>query len=129
MASRVSTKNLPADTNYEPGFYYYQAITDEHAETKDGAYVLVVFPPHSKSRAHYHKNADVAVCCVSGKSIFLVGEQKKEFVIEPDDFLYIPRGEIHNFINPSDTETAVCVVAYFGLGCSSPYKSGKVIVE
>ena len=128
MASKVMTKDLPADTQYEPGFYYYQAITDEHAETKDGTMVVVHFPAKSESWVQYHEKADMAFYCVSGKTIFFVGKEKKPYVIEAGDFFYIPRGEIHTYINPSETEAMKGVMAFFGTGCSSPYKTGKVIV-
>ena len=127
MASKTSMKNLAVDTEFEPGFQFQHGITDETAETKQGALSRSHFPPKSKSRTHYYTNADMAFYCISGRTVFRVGKEKKEYLIEADDFFYVPRGEIHSYFNPSDTETVEGVVAYFG--CSHPHRSGKVIVE
>jgi quercetin dioxygenase-like cupin family protein len=127
MAIKVSMKDLPNDGKYEPGFDTHQGITDKTTGTEYGQMSRVHFPPKSESRMHYHTNADMLFYCLSGKTIFRIGREKKEYVVEPGDFFHVPRGQIHNNINPSETETVEGVAAYFG--CSDPYKSGKVIVE
>ena len=127
MATKVSMKDLPADTEYEPGFQFHHCITDETTGTTQGTSSRSHFPPGSKSRPHYYTNADMAFYCISGKTIFYVGKERKEYVVEAGDFFYVPRGEIHSNVNPSSTETTEGVVAYFG--CSHPLKAGKVIIK
>jgi quercetin dioxygenase-like cupin family protein len=127
MANKVSLKDIRPDLKYEPGFELHFGITDEFTDTKHGTLGRTLFPPKSQSRSHIHKNGDLHWYCISGKSIWLIGKEKKEFVIEAGDFIYIPRGEIHSTIVPSETEPVVGVGGYFG--CSNPLKSGKEIVE
>ena len=127
MATKISLRDLQVDGKYEPGFDTHQGITDETAGTNQGQMSRVHFPPKSRSRMHYHTNGDMILYCLSGKTIFLVGKEKKEYVVEAGDFFCVPRGEIHCNFNPSETETVECVALYFG--CSDFYKSGKVIVE
>jgi quercetin dioxygenase-like cupin family protein len=127
MAIKVSFKDVSPELKYEPGLENRQGINDSTTDTQMGTLSRTYFPPRSKSRTHYHENADLAWHCISGKAIWLIGKEKKEYVLEPGDFLYIPRGEIHSTMNPSETEPVEGVGSYFG--CSHPRKSGKVIVE
>lgn len=127
MATKISSKDLPLERKYEPGYEFHLGITDETTDTKFGTFSRVYFPPKSESRLHYHSNGDLFFYCISGKTIWRIGKEKKEYVTEAGDFLYIPRGEIHNNYNPSETEPVEGVGGYFG--CSNPYKSGKVTVE
>ena len=127
MATKVSSKDLPPEVKYMPGFEFRFGITDETTDTKYGTADRTHFPPKSKGKSHYHENADMFWYCISGKAVWLIGKEKKEYVTEAGDFLFIPRGEIHSTINPSETEPVEGVGGYFG--CSNPYKSGKVYVE
>ena len=127
MATKLSFKELPLERMYEPGFEFHMGITDETTDTKDGCLTRTHFPPKSESRPHYHTNGDMFFYCISGKTIWRVGEEKKEYVTEAGDFIFIPRGEIHNNYNPSETEPVEGVGGYFG--CSNPYKSGKEVAE
>jgi uncharacterized RmlC-like cupin family protein len=126
MATKVSSKDIPTELKYEPGFELNNGITDETTDTKIGTMGLTHFPPKSKSRRHIHENADLAWYCLSGKTIWLIGEEEKGVITEPGDFIFIPRGEMHSNVNPSDTETVEGVGCYFG--CPSPFKSGKKLV-
>ena len=123
MATKVSSKDLPLERKYEPVFLFHFGITDENTDTKHGTLTLTHFPPQSNRRSHIHENGDLAWYCLSGRAIWFIGKEKKEYLTEAGDFIYIPRGEIHSTINPSDTEPTEGIGAYFG--CSNPYKSGK----
>ncbi len=123
MATKISSKGMSREKKYEPGFEFHFGITDETTDTKHGTMTLTYFPPKSKSRSHIHEDGDLAWYCISGKAIWISGKEKKEYVMERGDFLYIPRGEVHSTINPSDTDPVEGIGCYFG--CSNPYKSGK----
>ncbi len=127
MAVKVSFKDVSPALDYEPGFENRQGINDSTTGTRIGTLSRTFFPAKSKSRMHYHEKADLAWHCISGKAIWFIGKEKKEYVLEPGDFLYIPRGEVHATLNPSATDPVEGVGAYFG--CSHPKKSGKVIAE
>ena len=127
MATKVSYRDLPDELKYEPHLKFKFGITDETADTKHGTLIRVRFEPKVKSQPHYHANGDLFFYVISGKSIWYIGKEKKEYVVETGDFMYVPRGEIHSTLNPSETEPMEGLTGYFG--CSNPYKSGKVIVE
>ncbi len=127
MAKVISLRNVPVELRYEPGFELKFGITDETTGIQTATLVRTHFPPGSRSRAHYHEHGDLIWYCISGRAIWLIGKEKKEYVTEAGDFMYIPRGEIHSTINPSDTEPVEGVGGYGG--CGNPYKSGKVFVE
>ncbi|MFH1335989.1 MAG: cupin domain-containing protein [Candidatus Zixiibacteriota bacterium] len=126
MANKVSLKDIPAELKYEPGFELRFGITDEFTDTKHGTLGRTHFPAKSNSKTHLHANGDMVWYCISGTAIWLIGEEKKEVVTEPGDFMYIPRGEIHSTINRSTTEPVEGVGGYFG--CSNPFKSGKKFI-
>jgi quercetin dioxygenase-like cupin family protein len=127
MATKLSYKDLPIDLKYEPGLKFKFGITDETTDTKFGTLIRVKFEPKIESQFHYHTNGDLFFYCLSGKTVWYIGKEKKEYVIEEGDFLYVPRFEIHRTVNPSDTVTSEALTGYFG--CTNPYKSGKVLVE
>jgi len=127
VATKISMKDLPTDGEYEPGFDTHQGITGTTTGTKYGQMARVQFPPKSESRMHYHEYGDMIVYVISGTTIFRVGKEGKEYEIGPGDFMFIPRGEMHNNRNPSETEPVEGIGAYFG--CADPYESGKVLVK
>ena len=65
--------------------------------------------------------------CISGRTIFRIGREKKEYVIEAGDFIHIPWGQIHTNLNPSETEPVEGIAGCFGV--SRPEKSGKILVN
>ena len=127
MATKVSCRSLPTERKYEPAFAFEHGITDETTDTKYGAVSRTHYPPKSESRPHYHENGDLFFYCISGRTIFRIGREKQEYVIEAGDFIYIPRGEIHSNFNPSETEPVEGIAGCFG--ASHPEKSGKVLVD
>ncbi|MEK6710328.1 MAG: cupin domain-containing protein [Nitrospinota bacterium] len=128
MAKVISTRNIRPDLKYEPGFELQFGITDETTGIQSATLVRTHFPAKSNSKAHYHSNGDLMWFHMSGpKAAWLIGKEKKEFVTEPGDFIYIPRGEIHSTINSHATEAVEGVGGYGG--CGNPYKSGKTFVE
>ena len=126
MAIKVSTKNLSTVKDYEPGLLQWFGVTDETTDTKMGTVIRIQIPPTVKSKFHYHENGDLFFYVISGTCVWEVGEKREKITLEADDFIYIPRGEVHNTLNPSETETCEAVGGYFG--CSNPFKSGKVFV-
>jgi mannose-6-phosphate isomerase-like protein (cupin superfamily) len=65
--------------------------------------------------------------CISGTAIWYIGEKQEEFLTEPGDFMFIPRGELHCTKVTSAIEPVEGVGGYGG--CSNPYKNRKVFVR
>ena len=69
-------------------------------------------PPGRCATAHYHANCESALYLMSGKGLFLHGENLEiEEPIGPGDFIYLPSGSNHQPVNTSDDEDMVFIVA------------------
>jgi dTDP-4-dehydrorhamnose 3,5-epimerase-like enzyme len=56
-----------------------------------------------------------------------MGEERKEYTVKENQFVYIPPGMIHGLQNLSQTETAELVFTYGN--CPSKDDAGTVFVE
>jgi mannose-6-phosphate isomerase-like protein (cupin superfamily) len=59
---------------------------------------------------HWHRGYDELFYVVSGSLGTLAGREKR--ICEPRDFIFVPRGVIHSFFNPSDTEPCRFISAW-----------------
>jgi mannose-6-phosphate isomerase-like protein (cupin superfamily) len=57
---------------------------------------------------HLHTREDESFVCLSGRLDVSLGE--KEYVIEPGDYLFLPRNVVHTFRNSADVESRVISV-------------------
>jgi uncharacterized RmlC-like cupin family protein len=72
----------------------------------------IVFPPGSAAKPHVHLDYETAIYIVQGQVETHYGPGLRETIInEPGDFVYIPAGVPHLPRNPSQTETAIAIVA------------------
>jgi len=60
---------------------------------------------------------------------FFFGPKHEEQILDTEegDFIYTARGEIHNAVNLSDTESAEIISVY--VGAADKDASGKMLVE
>jgi uncharacterized RmlC-like cupin family protein len=91
---------------------YYVGISKETAGAKGLSMNLVVIPPGSSPKAHYHKDFETAIYLLKGRVETRFGEDLKESTInEEGDFIYIPPGVPHKPVNLSKTEPALAIVS------------------
>jgi mannose-6-phosphate isomerase-like protein (cupin superfamily) len=57
---------------------------------------------------HLHTREDESFICLAGRLDVSLGE--KEYVIEPGDYLFLPRNVVHTFRNSADVESRVISV-------------------
>ena len=57
---------------------------------------------------HLHTREDESFICLAGRLDVSLGE--KEYVIEPGDYLFLPRNVVHTFRNSADAEARVISV-------------------
>jgi len=57
---------------------------------------------------HLHTREDESFICLSGRLDVTLGDQ--EYVIEPGDYLFLPRNVVHTFRNSADVESRVISV-------------------
>jgi uncharacterized RmlC-like cupin family protein len=73
---------------------------------------LATLPPGARSKAHQHDDHESAAYVTEGTMVLLHGPRlDRRSVAAAGDFLYIPPGVPHVVLNPSETETAVAVLA------------------
>lgn len=72
----------------------------------------IVFPPGGAAKAHVHLDYETAIYIVQGQVETHYGPGLRQTIINgPGDFVYIPAGVPHLPRNPSQTETAIAIVA------------------
>ena len=73
---------------------------------------IATVPPGRCSTAHYHTNCESAIYVVSGRGLFLHGDDLEvEEEIGPGDFIYVPAEANHQPVNTSENDDLVLVVA------------------
>lgn len=76
---------------------------------------IVTIAPGGGSERDYHINGAQCVYVISGRVRWFIGPYSEEIDMEPGDFLYIPRGEIHGNKNLSDTEPVEELACHLGV--------------
>ena len=117
-ASIVRSANKFIDTNYEPPLKIGRGIWSESVDNPHLTMSRVVIPPGAKNQRHYHTNCDAGLYVVKGRLKIFLGPypELKEGIAEAGDFIFVPKGVIHGFVNLSKTEPAEIVGAYGGVG-------------
>jgi uncharacterized RmlC-like cupin family protein len=91
---------------------YYIGISKETTGAKRLSMNLVVIPPGSSPKAHYHKDFETAIYLLKGRVETRFGEDLKESTINKEgDFIYIPPGVPHKPVNLNETEPALAIVS------------------
>tara|TARA_B100000686_G_scaffold313382_1_gene358679 strand:+ start:275 stop:670 length:396 start_codon:yes stop_codon:yes gene_type:complete len=91
---------------------YFFGVSRETVGAEGISMNLVVIPPGSSPKAHYHKDFETAIYILKGEVNNLYGEELKEScVTRAGDFIFIPPGLPHKPINMSDTEPAMAIVS------------------
>ena len=91
---------------------YYVGISQKTAGAKGLSMNMVMIPPGSSPKAHYHKDFETAIYLLKGRVETWLGKNLQESMInEEGDFVYIPPGVPHKPINLSETETALAIVS------------------
>ncbi|RDC64049.1 cupin domain-containing protein [Adhaeribacter pallidiroseus] len=98
----LSVGNRPDRTVYNSGGNYQSTFLKTGAET-NGAYELiqVEVEPHGGNEWHYHKNFDETFTVLKGQA--QVGQGKKEFRVNEGQSATARRGEMHYFLNPTNS--------------------------
>ena len=94
------------------GVTYAAGISATSAGARALCLQLASLPPGARSRAHRHDEHESAAYVIEGEMEMWFGEQLEHHIVAgPGDFIYIPDGIPHLVLNPSETETAVAVLA------------------
>ncbi len=117
MATEQTTQTCRLVRANEPfegkqGLTYAVGISAESVGAKGINMQFVTIPPRARAKAHLHESHETAIYMMQGEVIVWYGEGlREEMVCRAGDFLYIPASMPHLPYNPSDTETAVALIA------------------
>jgi uncharacterized RmlC-like cupin family protein len=79
------------------------------------AMAFITIPPGGGSSRDYHVDCTQCIYLIKGRVRWYIGPHSEIVDMEPGDFLYIPRGEIHGNKNLSDTESAEEIACHVGV--------------
>jgi len=87
--------------------------------------------PHTgvRGRAHYHMNCARALYVLRGHMRVFFGPEHHQqvFEVEPGDYIYCPRGEIHSELNLEPDEPIEWISLYVGV--TSREASGRIWID
>ncbi len=78
----------------------------------------VTIPPGARNQRHYHLQSDAGMFLLKGhlKIFFGADHEMEETLAREGDFIFVPAGVIHGFMNTSDTEAAELVTTKNNVG-------------
>lgn len=89
----------------------FVGISGKTAGAKGLSMNLVIIPPGSAAKPHFHKDYESAVYVLKGRVETRYGKDLKESVVtEAGDFVFIPPDLPHQPVNLSKTEAAQAIV-------------------
>ena len=129
MAKIIRAKDLEVNKTYEPGTNIEFGINNMTVENPGMVMGHTIMPPGSYNHLHYHVNCNVGVYTIRGRRRIFVGpkHEQQEFIIEPGDFIFVPKGEIHGAQNLSETEPVELIFCYCGV--SSVEEAKTISIE
>jgi uncharacterized RmlC-like cupin family protein len=129
-AKVIRKRDVRLNLKYEPPLAIGEGI---HSDTVGMpikmSMVLATIPPGGRNQRHYHIKTDSGWYVLKGRLKIRFGPDHEmvEIIAEEGDFVFIPQGEIHGFMNLSSTESAQIVASYNSAGTGE--EAGTVDIE
>jgi uncharacterized RmlC-like cupin family protein len=132
MATVIHLRDLVANTTFEPPCNISYGISRETVKNASMVMGYTTSSPVIRNQRHYHINCDVGQYRITGHDRTLIGPDydQERIDVEPGDFCYIPKGEIHGTMGQvagGQKEPIALIFCYVGV--SSKEESGTVFVE
>lgn len=118
MIKIVRPPQTNQDTQYQPPLSVGWGIDKTTVPNVRNTMAKSIVPPGGRNQRHYHVETDALWYILKGalKIYFGPDHAQQESVAEAGDFVYIPKGEIHGFMNLSTTDTAELIAVYGEVG-------------
>lgn len=123
----INTEEVSKDTQYEPPLIIAWGVDQATTGTKTITMGRTIIPPGGRNQRHYHANCDAAFFVRKGSIKVFIGEEKKEYIVPENHFVFSPAGGIHGLLNLSNTDTAEVIFTYGN--CPSKEAAGTTYVE
>jgi quercetin dioxygenase-like cupin family protein len=110
MVTVIKHSDMKVDLVYEPPMKVGFGVDSRSVENANMVMGYTIAPKGKKNQRHYHVNTSSCIYIVKGKIQAIIGpdHEKKELILEPGDFMFIPKGEIHGGLNLEDSELVFC---------------------
>ncbi len=122
----VDSEKIRKDVTYEPPLVIAFGVDKHSVDAKTLTMGRTIIPPAGRNQAHYH-SCEASFFVRKGTLKLFIGEERKEYTVTENQFVYIPVGVIHGLQNLSKTEPAELVFSYGN--CPSKDDAGTVFVE
>jgi len=122
----VDSERINQDVTYEPPLVIAFGVDKHSVGSATVTMGRTRIPPGGRNQAHYH-SCEASFFIRKGTLRLFMGEERKEYTVKENRFVYIPPGIIHGLQNLSPTETAELVFTYGN--CPSKDDAGTVFVE
>jgi uncharacterized RmlC-like cupin family protein len=112
MATRVTPSERAKSVGQNSDMERSIAVSTETVGSVGLYSSVVTTAPGGKTRIHHHGECETSIFIVSGRARYTWGPTGLEEAMEagPNDFIYIPAGEVHVEENASATEPLVVVL-------------------
>ena len=112
MATRVTPSERSTSTGQNNDMERSIAVSAETVGSVGLYSSVVTTAPGGKTRIHHHGDCETSIFIVSGRARYTWGPTGLEETMDagPNDFIYIPAGEVHVEENASATEPLVVVL-------------------
>lgn len=124
--SIVDSDKINKDVTYEPPLVIAFGVDKHSVGAKTITMGRTRIPPRGRNQAHYH-GCEASFFIRKGTLKLYMGEDRKEYTVTENQFVFIPAGVIHGLQNMSDTETAELIFTYGN--CPSKDDAQTVFME
>ena len=122
----VDSEKVGKDVTYEPPLVIAFGVDKHSVGSETITMGRTIVPPGGRNPAHFH-TCEAAFFVRKGRLKLYIGEERKEFVVEENQFVFVPPGVIHGLENLSTTDTAELIFTYGN--CPSKEDAGTTFVE
>ncbi len=122
----VDSEKVGKDVTYEPPLVIAFGVDKHSVGSRTITMGRTIVPPGGRNPAHYH-TCEAAFFVRKGRLRLYIGEQRQEFIVEENQFVFVPPGVIHGLENLSTTDTAELIFTYGN--CPSKEDAGTTFVE
>ncbi len=118
MIKVVRPPDVNHDVVYQPPVAVGWGIDKAVAPGIRNTMARSVVPPAGRNQRHFHVRTDALWFILKGSLKIFAGpdHELQEIVVQAGDFVYIPHGEIHGFMNMSENEAAELIAVYGEVG-------------
>lgn len=122
----VDSERIGKDVTYEPPLVIAFGVDKHSVGSETITMGRTIVPPGGRNPAHFH-TCEAAFFVRKGRLKLFIGEERKEYIVHENQFVFVPPGVIHGLQNLSETDTAELVFTYGN--CPSKDHAGTTFVE